>query len=173
MEVKIKMVGIIKECESCGKEDSIDPITDLCSENHITPSLQFLKIFEDICKKENITWEYYTGYGVAFIKERRIKVPLPKSPQKMVTCLHEIAHIQMGDIKPSYFEEYLAVKKSLEMARELGIKISRKIVKKEKWYVAYSLQQAIHRGLKTIIPEVKNYIKKEYPETAEGKYRFL
>lgn len=136
-------------------------------------SKEYKLVFENICKKENIDWIYYSGSGVAFIDKRLIKIKEPKSPKTMLTCLHEISHILMGDIRPSYYEEYLAVKKSLEMAKELKIKISRKIIKEEKRYIAYSLQQAIHRGLKQIIPEVANYIKKEFPETAKGNWRMV
>jgi len=135
-----------------------------------------IKIIEELCERNNIKIEWRkseVNSGIAYIKDRKIIIPKPKSSSKLITCFHEISHILLGNIKPSYFEEYLAVKKSFEFMKEYKIPISRKIKKKEIEYVAYSLQQAIHRGLKIIIPEVKHFIKKDFPDTALGLHRYI
>ena len=62
---------------------------------------------------------------------------------------------------------------SFNLLKNKGISISRKIKQKSKNYIAYKTQMAIHRGLKKVDKQVKNYIKKEYPETAKGLKRYI
>ena len=57
--------------------------------------------------------------------------------------------------------------------REIKIPISKKARDRSKRFIAYSIQKAIHRGLKKIDSKTKGYIKTKYPNTAKGKIRFI
>ena len=76
-------------------------------------------------------------------------------------------------LNPRYREELEAEKCSFDLMRKNGISVSAKARDRSKHYIAYRTQMALHRGLKEIHPEVKKFIRKEYPETARGEERFV
>ena len=137
-----------------------------------------VEIIEKICKENNIEIEWRkssVNSGLAYIDKRKIIIPTPKSDRKIITCFHEIAHIIQGRISPRYFEEYKAVKMSFEFMKEYNFKLTRKIKKNQKWYVALCLQKAIHRKLnfENVPKEIIKFIQKDYPNTSKGIIKWL
>jgi DNA-binding transcriptional regulator PaaX len=113
---------------------------------------QYTEIAERLLKENNITVRQYrkSMSGRAFIKEREIIIPRPTGKISLLICLHEIAHIVNGEIKPRYKEEYLAEKWAMDKCRELGIRVPRSYTRRAKRYISFKVHQAKKRGLKKI-----------------------
>lgn len=113
---------------------------------------KYTEIAERLLKENNITVREYrkSMSGRAFIKEREITIPKPTGKISLLICLHEIAHIVNGEIKPRFKEEYLAEKWAIDKFRELGMRVPQSYVRRAKRYVSYKVHQAKVRGLKHI-----------------------
>lgn len=99
-----------------------------------------------------------TKSGKAFYNEYRIVVPEPTDADTLNTFCHELGHL-ISYVKPSCLNEYNACIFALQKLREHGIPISRNMKRHHKWYIAYSLGQALNRGMKNIPEELKPFKK--------------
>ena len=88
-----------------------------------------------------------------------VKVPQPKSDISLHTFLHELGHIVAGKQKLSCIWEYMADNFANKQFKRFGIKLSKKVRKQSNWYMAYSLGQALNRGMKVIPTELKPFKK--------------
>ena len=99
-----------------------------------------------------------TKSGVAFPDEYRMISPQPTDIRRLATYLHELGHF-IFKVKPSCMNELKAIQFSEQKLSENGIKIPREVRRHNKWYAAYSLAQALNRGMKNIPAELKPYKK--------------
>jgi len=110
--------------------------------------------------------------GKTLIYFNWIKVPEPKSDISLYTFLHELGHIVAGKQKLSCVWEYLADEFAINQFKRFGIKFSKKLKSHHNWYVAYSLGQALNRGLRTIPTELKpfkKYLHISYTTFGDGR----
>jgi hypothetical protein len=113
---------------------------------------KYTEIAEKLLKENNITIRSYRKNmsGVAYIDSREIVIPHPNGKISLLICLHEIAHILNGHIKPIFKGEYLAEKWAMDTFRKLGFKVPQSYTRRAKRYISYKLHQAKVRGLKKI-----------------------
>ena len=113
---------------------------------------KYTEIAERLLKEHNITVRQYrkSMTGRAFIKEREIITPRPTGKISLLICLHEIAHIVNGEIKPRFKEEYLAEKWAIDTFRKLGMRVPQSYTRRAKRYIHHKVHQAKKRGLKKI-----------------------
>lgn len=99
--------------------------------------------------------------GRAWFKTYEIIVPEPKSDISLSTYLHELGHLrpEASSEKKSCMNEYRAEMFAEEMMKKHGIRRSKKMRKHANWYIAYSLAQALNRGMVKIPDELKKYKK--------------
>lgn len=136
---------------------------------------KYIEIFERLAKENNLLFEYKfkSNVGRYYKKENKVCVSKPINPERLQVGLHEIGHSLFIKIKPSYVQEYLCEKFSFEVMKKEGIPIKEKTKERSKNYIAIKTQMAINRGLQTIDKDVRNYIKQDYPSTAELKKGFV
>tara|TARA_Y100000310_G_C20517210_1_gene731786 strand:+ start:161 stop:580 length:420 start_codon:yes stop_codon:yes gene_type:complete len=130
---------------------------------------KYIELFERIAKENKVNFEYSfkSNVGRYLINEQKILTSKPINAERLQVGLHEIGHKLFINIKPSYLQEYLCEIFSFEIMRNHNIPIKKKIKTRSKKYIAIKTQMAINRGLMKIDNKVKNYIKKDYPKTAE------
>lgn len=134
-----------------------------------------IKIFEDLAKEKNLTFEYSfkSNVGRFFPTQNHIKTSKPINPERLQVGLHEIGHHVNRKVSPNYLQEYLCDMFSFEIMKQHNIPIKKKVKERSKKYIAIKVQMAINRGLKTINPKVKDYIKKDYPQVARLEKGFI
>lgn len=120
---------------------------------------------------DKVTIEYWksraTHSGIAYFDTYRIKVPHPDTDKNLNTFLHELGHLVIH-VKPSCLNEYRACMFALDKMKENNIKINNKIKRHHRWYIAFSLAQALNRKLKVIPQELKPF--KKYLSRCEVHY---
>lgn len=136
---------------------------------------KYIGIFEQLAKENKVNFEYKfkSNVGRYYNKENKVYCSKPINAERLQVALHEIGHKLFWNIKPSYLQEYLCECFSFEIMRNKGIPIKSKVKERSKKYIAIKTQMAINRGLRSINPKVKEYIKKDYPNTAELKKGFI
>jgi len=136
---------------------------------------KYIELFEKIAKENGVGFEYTfkSNVGRYLIKEKKVLTSKPINAERLQVGLHEIAHSLFINIKPSYLQEYLCEMFSFEIMKNNNIKIKRKIKNRSKKYIAIKTQMAVNRGLNRIDNKVKNYIKKDYPNTAKRIKGFI
>lgn len=136
---------------------------------------KYILLFEKIAKENQVNFEYSFKSNVGrYSNEKKIVyTSKPINPERLQVGLHEIGHKLFGNIKPSYLQEYLCEMFSFEIMRNYNIPIKKKVKKRSKRYIAFKTQMAINRGLNEINNKVKNYIKKDYPNTAKRIRGFI
>lgn len=95
--------------------------------------------------------------GVAYFSSCEICTPEPKTAKSFYIFTHEVGHIANGNIKPSCLGEYMADKFAEDSFKQYGFTIPREVKAEMNRYRAYSLAQALNRGLKNIPAELKPY----------------
>jgi len=132
-------------------------------------------LFEKIAKENNLIWDYCfkSNVGRYLDSDKKILTSKPINAERLQVGLHEIGHKLFRNIKPSYLQEYLCEMFSFEIMRNNNIPIKKKVKDRSKKYIAIKTQMAINRGLKKIDSKVKNYIKKDYSNTAQLKSGFI
>lgn len=109
--------------------------------------------------------------GLAWIEQRRIKIPRVKDVDTFCVCLHEIGHILNGRIRPVYASEYHTEQQALRLAKEFAeqagltndeqwIKALRQYENRAKGYVMLRIAEGYAAGLRVgkILPEVKRWL---------------
>lgn len=137
--------------------------------------IKYQELFERIAKENGVSFEYsFKGnVGRYLIKQKKVLTSKPINAERLQVGLHEIGHHLFINIKPSYLQEYLCEMFSFEIMRNNNIKIKKKVKARSKKYIAIKTQMAINRGLGKIDTKVKNYIKKDYPNTAKMERGFV
>jgi hypothetical protein len=124
---------------------------------------RYEEIAESLLQKHSITVRQYrkSMTGVAFIKEREIIVPKPTGKISLLIFCHEIAHIVNGEIKPRYYEEYLAEKWAIDYFHSIGLRVPRSYVQRAKRYINFKVHQVTVRGRKQSLDnKVYHFIKR-------------
>lgn len=139
---------------------------------------RYLQTFESIASQHNISWYYYKSKkagGLSYEDKRLVKCPKPLDIERFAIGLHEIAHIliEFHPRTKSYRKEYECELWALNKIKKLGFSVPQTVINRTKRYVAYSVQEAIHRGLKTLDADVRDFIKDKYPDTAKLKHRYV
>ncbi|MFA7708341.1 MAG: hypothetical protein WCX73_05310 [Candidatus Pacearchaeota archaeon] len=125
---------------------------------------KYTEIAEKLLKENNITVRSYRKNmsGLAYIETREIIIPHPNGKISFLICLHEIAHILNGHIKPKFKGEYLAEKWAMDTFRELGFRVPQSYIRRAKRYVRHKVHQAKVRGLKKLGNQsIYNFIKQK------------
>ena len=101
--------------------------------------MDFKEIFYAECDKLGVVdVEFVKGqYGSANYAMQSVRCPEPKTLVSLATCLHELGHISLGEVKPVYYGEFLAEMFVRQKFKEYGLPLKRKIAKKQREYVAY------------------------------------
>ncbi|MGB2614613.1 MAG: hypothetical protein WBE06_07885 [Phycisphaerae bacterium] len=97
--------------------------------------------------------------GRAFIKQREIEAPHPRTRRSLYVFLHEVAHIALRHRrgKPRHVEEMEAWKWAREAMRRHGIPVPRRSTQAAREHVAYKIHQAEARGAGHISPEARRF----------------
>jgi hypothetical protein len=109
--------------------------------------------------------------GRAWIERKEIKIPKVKDVDTFCVCLHEIAHILNGRIRPTYLMEFQTEKKALTLALEWAeinpglitadwLKALEKYEGRAKGYIMFHVGKGYQNGLRVhkIEPEVKQWL---------------
>jgi hypothetical protein len=97
--------------------------------------------------------------GLAYFKERKIKIPKVKDVDTFCVCLHEIGHIINGPMRPVYASEYHTEHQALRMAKEYAetariskdaawLKALKQYEERAKAYVIWHIAKGYKRGLR-------------------------
>lgn len=108
------------------------------------------QLFERECRFYSIkpVRKFAAACGRAIIASRTVEVPKSFSTvERFMVALHEIAHIKQGNVRPSYYGEYLAERFALRRAKELNIDPGDYEVR-ARAYVLTTIAKAYNRGLK-------------------------
>ncbi len=94
----------------------------------------------------------------------RVICPQPHNSHALHVCFHELGHVVLHRTQKreySCLNEYRADMYAFEQFERLGIEASLYTHKHHRWYMAYSLGQALNRGMrkKNIPSELKPYLK--------------
>jgi len=103
--------------------------------------------------------------GIAYLEDRVISAPAPKSPLSFAIFAHEVGHIANGHCKPRWLEELRAWQFSLTCFKEFGFAITREVRWRMKYSLAFALAKALNRDMKLIPTELKAYKKYLSPVT--------
>ena len=97
--------------------------------------------------------------GRAWYKGKIIAAPYPKTAKSFEVLAHEIGHIVANPNRkaPSWEREMLASEYALVQFKRFGLKLPRQIKTKAARYIAYSVCQALNRGMKKIPAMVRKY----------------
>jgi len=136
---------------------------------------KYIEIFEKVAKENQVNFEYFFKSNTGRYSESKNKayISKPINAERLQVGLHEIGHKVNSKVKPMYLQEYLCEMFSFEVMRAYKIPIKRKIRVRSKRHIAIRTQMAVNRGLKRIDKRVKEYIKKDYPETAKLKWGII
>jgi hypothetical protein len=97
--------------------------------------------------------------GRAYHTTQSIIAPRPTTAKSFAIFAHEVGHIANGVVKPSCLSEYKAEMFTIDCFKRFGFKMPRIVANRIKWYICYSLAQALNRGIKNIPEELKPYRK--------------
>ncbi|KKL20171.1 hypothetical protein LCGC14_2458120 [marine sediment metagenome] len=97
--------------------------------------------------------------GLAYIKERAICSPLPRTAKSFAIFCHEVGHIAQGVIKPRWLEELRAEEFAKGCFGEFGFSMPKAVKDRMKYHISYKLAQALNRGMKHTPPELKSHRK--------------
>lgn len=103
--------------------------------------------------------------GVAYIEDRVISCPAPKSPLSFAIFAHEVGHIANGSIKPRWLEELKAWQFSIACFKKFGLSIPREVRQRMKYSLSFALAKALNRDMKRTPPELRAYRKYLSPIT--------
>jgi len=103
--------------------------------------------------------------GVAYIEDRVISAPAPKSPISFAVFAHEVGHIANGNIKPRWLEELRAWEFSLSQFKRFGMAISKEVRQEFRWSMTYALAKALNRGMQKLPKELRPFKKYLAPIT--------
>ena len=112
------------------------------AKKYIDAELRFYDIKVDDWRK--------TDCGVAFIKERTVKIPYPNTLNRFLICLHEITHIARAEVHKGmkvYEYEYDCEITVIEKAKKLGFDTT-DYEHRAKGYVTYCFAKAFNRNLR-------------------------
>jgi len=137
--------------------------------------MKYVEIFEKVAKENKVNFEYFfkSNTGRYSVSENKAYISKPINAERLQVGLHEIGHKLFSKVRPMYLQEYLAEMFSFKILKAYKIPIKRKIRVRSKRYIAIRTQMAVNRGLKRIDKRVKEYIKKDYPETAQLNWGFI
>ena len=135
--------------------------------------MDYSEILKKECDKAGITEIRYSpgNYGRASWEKGWIKVPQPKTLNTLATALHEVGHIVMGKVKPTYYSEFLAEMFVRQKFKEYGLTLKRKIARKQRDYVAYRVRLSVKRATRKdykVNSEVLRFIGAKQPKIKEG-----
>ena len=88
-----------------------------------------------------------------------VVVPPPVDLETLFIGVHELGHCVNSHWKLSCLREYYSDLFAMEWFKRLGLPITKDIESNHKWYIAYSLAQALNRGLKRVPEQLKRYRK--------------
>lgn len=97
--------------------------------------------------------------GFAPYEGNGICSPLPKTAKSFAVLAHEVGHKALGHASngKSCLKEYEAEQFAILQFKRFGMTLPRDVKRRMNHHIAYSLAQALNRGMKTIPPELKPY----------------
>ncbi len=87
-----------------------------------------------------------TSCGMAWIKKREIKIPVPTNEDRFGVCMHEICHIIDGNGKTRFEEEFWCDAFAREQMELLGFDIE-EWDKRTNWHVLAAIAKAVNNGM--------------------------
>ena len=114
------------------------------------------QIVDDLMREHNIKllrWSS-SSCGVAYINEREIKIPKPNNLDRFAVCLHEIAHILIGNKRPRCLEEYLCDQYAINQISWLGWDVDI-VVARSNYHLLSRVAMGTNRGLKNVPQEIQ------------------
>jgi hypothetical protein len=88
-----------------------------------------------------------------------VRVPPPVDYETLFTGIHELGHTVNSHWRLSCLREYYAEMFAMQCFKRLNLPVTKDIESHHKWYMAFSLGQALNRGLKRVPAELKPYRK--------------
>lgn len=87
--------------------------------------------------------------------------PLPKTAKSFAVLAHEVGHKALGHKRgsKSCTKEYEAEQFAIAQFRRFGFPLPREVKARMDYHIAYSLAQALNRGLVKVPPELRPYKK--------------